>query len=177
MKRRLLLIVALATAAMAVCLPAANAAPPQQVVITIAETFHAPPAVPAVTGDITAMGGAFGAQTTGTLASLDFKPVGWPGVGEPYPFRNHFFVYTALDEYTFAAGSFSVSFEARCNLTSFNPLTGDSISSCTGNWRVNGGTGAYEGLKGSGAFTEIQFLDYQQAGTGFITLVGKMQIS
>jgi hypothetical protein len=176
MRRRLLLLAAVATVAAGVSLPVAGAAAPEQVVITIEETFHAPPAVPTVTGDITAMGGVFGAQTMGTLASVDFKPVGFPGVGEKYPFRDHLFVYKALDEYTFAGGTFRIAFEASCNLTSYNPITGDSISSCAGNWRVNGGTGAYDGLKGNGRFTEIQELDYEGAGTGFITLIGAMQL-
>jgi hypothetical protein len=39
---------------------------------------------------------------------------------------------------------------------------------------VNGGTGDYRRLKGTGTFTETQKLNYQGVGTGLITLVGTM---
>ncbi len=154
--------------------PAAAASPPQPVTITIDETFYAPPVVPAVTGNITASGGVFGSETTGTLASVAFKPVAFPGRGVPYPFPDHVFVYTATDQYTFAGGTFQIKFEASCNLTSVDFETGASVMACAGNWQVNGGTDSYARLKGTGTFTETQNLDYAGAGTGSITLTGKI---
>lgn len=168
MKRRLLLLAALVLGAAAVAMPAAQATQPSGVTITIDETFYAPPTTPAVTGDITASGGVFGTETKGTLTSVDFKPVGWPGKGEKFPFRDHLFVYTATDRYTFPGGTFLIKFEASCNLDlSF-------VAHCTGNWQVNGGTGIYTQLQGTGEFTETQVLDEAGAGTGFITLTGRM---
>jgi hypothetical protein len=41
---------------------------------------------------------------------------------------------------------------------------------------VNGGTGDYGRLRGRGTFTETQELDATGAGTGFVTLTGKMHI-
>ena len=170
MRRRLLLLAAVALGATALSLPAAQATPPQAVTITIDETFYAPPTTPAVTGEITASGGVFGTQTEGTLASVAFKPVGFPGRGEPFPFRDHVFVYTATDQYTFPGGTFRIGFEASCNLDlAF-------VAHCEGNWQVNGGTGDYSTLKGTGTFTETQIIDDTGAGTGFITLTGVMHV-
>ena len=174
MKRGFVLLAALALGATALLLPAAAATPPQDVTISIDETFYAPPAVPGVTGDITASGGVFGTQASGTLASVAFKPVGLPGQGVTYPFRDHLFVYNATDRYTFAGGTFLISFEASCNLTSIDFETWDTVAACAGNWQVNGGTGSYSRLKGTGTFTETQSLDSTGAGTGSITLLGKM---
>ena len=168
-RRKLLLLVAVALSAAAASVPLAGATPPQDVTITIAETFQTTP--PFVTGDITATGGVFGDETTGTLASVDFRPVGW---AVKYPFHDHLFVYTATDEYTMAAGRFLIKFEASCILTSIDFETGDTVAACAGNWQVNGGTDDYSRLKGIGTFTETQNLDYMGAGTGSITLNGTM---
>jgi hypothetical protein len=51
---------------------------------------------------------------------------------------------------------------------------GQMVAACAGNWQVNGGTGGYGRLKGTGTFTETQELDLSFAGTGSITLVGTM---
>jgi hypothetical protein len=169
MRRRLLLLFAIASIATAASVPLAGATPPQAVTITIAETFHT--TAPFVTGDITAAGGVFGAETTGTLASVAFKPVGW---AVKFPPHDHVFVYTATDEYTFGGGTFTINFEASCNLVSIDFETGDVVAACAGNWQVNGGTGTYSRVKGTGTFTETQELDFMGAGTGSITLVGKM---
>jgi hypothetical protein len=169
MKRRLLLLLAVASVAAFGSAPLAGATPPEDVTITIDEAFHS--SAPFVTGDITADGGVFGAQTTGTLASVAFKPVGW---AVKFPLRDHLFVYTAMDEYTFSGGTFRINFEASCTLTNIDFDTGDTVGACSGNWRVNGGTGDYRRLKGTGTFTETQNLDYQGVGTGSITLVGTM---
>jgi hypothetical protein len=171
MKRRLLLLVAVASLAMAGSAQLGGATPPQDVTITIAETFHT--TAPFVTGDITAAGGVFGAGTTGTLASVGFKPVAF---AVKFPPRDHLFVYTAEDEYTLAGGSFRIEFEASCNLVSIDFENGQTVADCAGNWQVNGGTGIYSRLKGTGTFTETQELDLSFAGTGSITLVGKMHI-
>jgi hypothetical protein len=168
MRRKLLLLFAIASIATA-SVPLAGATPPQAVTITIAETFHT--TAPFVTGDITAAGGVFGAETTGTLASVAFKPVGW---AVKFPPHHHVFVYTATDEYTFGGGTFTINFEASCNLVSIDFETGDVVAACSGNWQVNGGTGTYSRVKGTGTFTETQELDFTGAGTGSITLVGTM---
>ena len=52
--------------------------------------------------------------------------------------------------------------------------TGDTVGACSGNWQVNGGTGDYRRLKGTGTFTETQNLNSQSVGTGSITLLGTM---
>lgn len=171
MNRRLLLLLAFASIAAFASAPLAGATAPQGVTITIDEAFHA--SAPFVTGDITASGGVFGEETTGTLASVDFKPVGW---AVKLPLRDHLFVYTATDEYTFSGGTFLINFEASCILTSIDFETGDTVGACAGNWRVNGGTGDYSRLKGTGTFTETQNLNNLSVGTGSITLVGTMHI-
>jgi hypothetical protein len=81
---------------------------------------------------------------------------------------------TEMDEYTFSGGTFRINFEASCILTSIDFDTGDTVGACSGNWRVNGGTGDYTRLKGTGTFTETQNLNYLGEGTGSITLVGTM---
>ena len=169
MKRRLLSLFAVASVAAFASAPLAGGTPPRGVTITIDETFHA--SAPFVTGDITAAGGVFGAQTTGTLASVGFKPVGW---AVKFPLHDHLFVYTATDEYTFSGGTFRINFEASCTLTSIDFDTGDTVGACSGNWQVNGGTGDYRRLKGTGTFTETQNLNSQSVGTGSITLLGTM---
>jgi hypothetical protein len=171
MIRRLLLLLAATALATAASVPLAGATPPQDVTITIDETFHA--TAPFVTGDITATGGVFGGQTIGALQSVDFKPVGSTPL---FPQRDHFFVYTAQDQYTFAGGTFLIDFEASCNVVSVDFETGQAVMACVGNWRVNGGTGSYSRLKGTGTFTEIQELDFSFVGTGYITLVGTMHV-
>jgi hypothetical protein len=170
MKRRLLLLLAVAGIAALAPLSLARATPPQGVTITFDETFHA--TAPFVTGDITAGGGVFGEETTGTMASVSFKPVGW---AVRFPLHDHLFVYTATDEYTFSGGTFLITFQASCTLTSIDFETGDTVGACSGNWRVNGGTGDYSRLKGTGTFTETQTLNYLSVGTGSITLLGTMQ--
>jgi hypothetical protein len=104
--------------------------------------------------------------------TVAFKPVGWPGQGVKYPFHDHLFVYTATDQYTFAGGTFLIKFEASCNLTGIE--TWGTVAACSGNWQVNGGTGSYSRLRGTGTFTETQTLDFMGAGTGSITLLGAM---
>jgi hypothetical protein len=91
-----------------------------------------------------------------------------------FPFHDHLFVYTAMDEYTFSGGTLRINFEASCILTSIDFDTGDTVGACSGNWRVNGGTGDYARLKGTGTFAETQNLNYLGVGTGSITLVGTM---
>jgi hypothetical protein len=169
MKRRLLLLLAVASIAALSSLPLAGATPPEGVTITFDETFHA--TAPFVTGDITAAGGVFGEETTGTMASVSFRPVGW---AVRLPLHDHLFVYTATDEYTFSGGTFLITFQASCTLTSIDFETGDTVGACSGNWRVNGGTGDYSRLKGTGTFTETQNLNYLSVGTGSITLIGTM---
>ncbi len=172
MKQRLLLLTAVALAvlaASAASAPLAGATPPQPVTITIDETFHAPPEVPAVTGSISASGGVFGELTMASLASVAFRPVGFS-----FTSPDHIFVYTATDLYTVEDGSFSVTFEASCKLLAFDPETGAVELACAGNWQVNGGTERYTRLKGTGTFTERQDLDGTLAGTGTITLTGTM---
>jgi hypothetical protein len=169
MKRRLFFLVAVASLATVGSVPLAGATPPEAVTITIAETFHT--TAPFVTGDITAAGGVFGTETTGTLASVGFTPVGF---AVKFPPHDHVFVYTAEDEYTFAGGSFRIKFEASCDIVSIDFENGQMVNLCAGNWRVNGGTGSYSRLKGTGTFTETQELDFSFAGTGSITLVGTM---
>jgi hypothetical protein len=168
---KVLLLVAVASVASLGFVPSSGATPPQDVTITIAETFHT--TAPFVTGDITATGGIFGAQATGALQSVGFDPHGF---AVKFPPQDHVFVYTAEDHYTFAGGTFNINFQASCNIVSFDEQTGDFVNLCAGNWQVNGGTGSYSRLKGAGTFIETQELDFQFAGTGFITLVGGMHV-
>jgi len=168
--RRLLLLAAMAlTMTMIFVVPAA-ASPPQDVAISIVETFHAT-GPPFVTGTVTASGGVFGQATTGLLESQSFSPVGFPHTFPP----PHLFVYTAVDQYTFGGGSFLITFQASCHLVSFDPDTGAAVVDCAGNWRVNGGTGDYTRLKGTGKFTEQQEFDGTGAGTGTVTEIGMVQ--
>ena len=166
---RLLLMGVMALAATILCAAPAAASPPQDVTISIAETFHAT-GPPFVTGTVTASGGVFGQATTGLLESQSFSPVGFPHNFPP----PHLFVYTAVDQYTFGGGSFLITFQASCQLVSFDD-SGGAVVACAGNWRVNGGTGDYTRLKGTGKFTEQQVFDGTGAGTGTVTEVGMMQ--
>jgi len=171
--RKLLLLPALALAAAMLVVAPAAANPPQDITISIAEVFHAT-GPPFVTGDVTASGGVFGQSTAGSLQSVSFKPVGFP---HTFPPRDHIFEYTAVDQYTFSGGTFLITFQASCNVVGFDPDTGHVFNACAGNWRVNGGTGDYLLLKGTGKFTEQQAFDSQGAGTGTVTEVGQMQSS
>jgi hypothetical protein len=58
------------------------------------------------------------------------------------------------------------------------PFPGPQTIACDGNWRVNGGTGDYVGLIGTGKFTELQEISdpISFVGTGTVTEVGKMHI-
>jgi hypothetical protein len=124
-----------------------------------------------VSGDIVATGSVFGAGALGELQSVAFKPVGWS------PSPDHLFVYTATDQYTFGGGTFRIHFEASCRVVSFDEVEEDVTQACAGNWRVNGGTGEYGRLKGTGTFTETQDLSSSLGvGTGLITLVGNMHV-
>ena len=174
MRRLLLLaVLGLAITTMAFVAPAA-ASPPQSVTISIAEVFH-PNGPPNVTGTVTASGGVFGQATIGVLESQSFTPVGFDRSRNfPPP---HFFEYTAVDKYTFAGGSFLITFQASCGFAGFDPVTNHFFVACSGNWRVNGGTGDYTLLKGTGTFTEQQDFDNNNpgAGTGTVTELGLMQ--
>jgi hypothetical protein len=167
--RRLIATSAVALALAVAQVPIAAATSPQAVTITIDETFNAE--YPFVTGDIAATGGVFGTGASGELQSVAFKPMGWS------PSPDHIFVYTATDQYTFARGTFLINFEASCKVVAFDEVEQVATFACAGNWQVNGGTGEYGRLKGTGTFTETQELDpYTSVGTGFITLVGNMHV-
>jgi hypothetical protein len=170
MRRLLLLAAAALTTTMLFAAPAA-ATVPQDVTISIAEVFHTN-GPPNVTGDVTASGGVFGAITIGSLESVSFNPVGSPHA----PSLPHVFEYTAVDHYTFGGGSFLITFQASCRFVSFDPVTGVVSVACAGNWRVNGGTGDYVLLRGTGTFTELQQFDGTGAGTGTVNEVGMMNI-
>jgi len=174
MRRLLVLtVVALAITTMAFAVPAA-ASTPQSVTISIAEIFH-PNGPPNVTGTVTASGGVFGQGTIGSLESQSFTPVGF-NQSHNFP-PPQFFEYTAVDQYTFDGGSFLITFQASCGFAGFDPVTNHVFVACSGNWRVNGGTGDYALLKGTGKFTELQDFDDNNpgAGTGTVTEVGMMQ--
>lgn len=167
MKRQLLLLVAVASAAAVVLVPLApGATRPDPVTIELDEIFTG--SDPAVTGTFTASGGVFGTATTGEMESVSYKPG-----GVTFTSRDHFIVYTATDLYTTDAGSFSVSFEGKCAFAGFeDPIF---TAACSGNWQVNGGTGSYTLLKGTGAFDEVQEIDVNTGvGDGFVTLIGRM---
>lgn len=171
---RLLLLVAMSLATTILFVAPAAATPPQDVTITLAVDFNANAPC---TADITASGGVFGQSTTGTMECQSFSPVAaaWalPTAAPP-----HLFKYTAVDRYTFAGGSFLITFQATCTLTAVDPVTGHQSLVCAGNWRVNGGTGDYLLLRGTGTFIELQEIDDPVAfsGTGTFTGVGKMHI-
>ena len=171
---RLLLLAAISLVMTMLVVAPAVATPPQDVTITIAEVF---PTSGPCTGDITASGGVFGQSTTGTMECQSFSPVAasWalPTAAPP-----HLFKYTAVDRYTFAGGSFLITFQATCTLIAVDPVSGHQTIACGGNWRVNGGTGDYVALKGTGTFTEMQEIDDPVlfSGTGTVTEFGKMHI-
>ena len=169
--RKLLLLAALMVATTIVLVSPAAATPPANITISIAEVFHTN-GPPNVTGDVTASGGVFAQTTTGSLESVSFSPVGFPHTFPP----PHIFEYTAVDHYTFAGGSFLITFQASCRLVSFDPVTGVVSVACVGNWRVNGGTGDYLSLRGNGTFTELQQFDNTGAGTGTVNEVGMMNV-
>jgi len=171
--RKLLLLVALALATITVAFVApAAASPPQNVTISISEVFH-PDGPPNVTGTVTASGGVFGQAATGSLESQSFTPVGF-NRSRNFP-PPQFFEYTAVDQYTFDGGSFLITFQASCGFAGFDPDTNHFFAACSGNWRVNGGTGDYTLLRGTGKFTEQQDFDNNTgAGTGTVTEFGLM---
>jgi hypothetical protein len=173
--RRLLLLAAMSLATTMSFVAPAAATPPQDVTITIAEVFHA---TGPCTGDITASGGVFGQSITGSMECQSFSPVGAPWQLPPTAKPPHLFEYTAVDRYTFAGGSFLITFQATCTIVAADPFPGPQTIACDGNWRVNGGTGDYVGLIGTGKFTELQEIDDPVvfSGTGTVTEVGKMHI-
>src|SRR5215218_1297613 len=171
---RLLLLAAMSLATTMLFVAPAAATPPQDVTITIAEVF---PTGGPCTGDITASGGVFGQSTTGSMECQSFSPVAasWalPTAAPPDLFK-----YTAVDEYTFAGGAFLITFQATCTLVAVDAFSGHQTIACDGNWRVNGGTGDYLMLRGTGTFIELQEIDDPVvfSGTGTVTEVGKMHI-
>jgi hypothetical protein len=165
MSKRILVLVA-ATAAFATSISLATAASPDSVSMTIVETFN-----PTI-GTFTASGGIFGSQTTGTSTGVYFKL-------DSFSSRSpeHFIVFSAANRVSTDAGSFLVVFEASCRFDTFDPATGDGTAVCSGNWQVNGGTGAYERLQGTGTFTEPETTNvYNNTGGGTNTLVGRLQL-
>jgi hypothetical protein len=165
MSKRSLVLVA-ATAAFATFIPVATATSPGAVSMTIVETFN-----PTI-GTLTASGGIFGSQTTGTSTGVFFRV-------DSFSFRTpeHFIVFSAANLVTTDAGSFLVVFEASCQFITFDPETGDGTAVCSGNWQVNGGTGAYERLQGTGTFTEPETTNVNNnTGGGTNTLVGQLHL-
>ena len=160
MRHRLLTVGAAVLASVAIPLMAAAATPPEPVSITLTETFTAT----GVVGNFVASGGGVFDSTSGTMASVSFKPVGLAPRS-----RDHLMVYTATDQYTTADGSFSVSFEGSCAIVGFDESTHVVTLACGGNWQVNGGTGDYARLKGTGTFNETQYINVDD-GTGYGTL-------
>jgi hypothetical protein len=144
----------------------AAATPPDAVSMTIVETFN-----PTV-GTFTASGGVFGAGTTGTSTGEWFKFDSFSFVS-----RDHFIVFKAGNRVTTPDGSFAIVFEASCRFITFDPETGDATAVCSGNWQVNGGTGAYTGLQGTGNWNEPEMTNvYANTGGGTNTLTGRMHV-
>jgi len=164
MRQRQLLVVAVLLIVALLAIPlTAGATPPEPVLITLDETFTDT----GVVGNFTATGGGVFDETPGTMASVSYKPVGFS------PSRDHLVVYTATDRYTTADGSFLVSFEGSCAVIGFmDPVV---TFSCGGNWQVNGGTGDYERLKGTGKFSETQVFNILDGtGSGTLESTGRM---
>jgi hypothetical protein len=165
MSKKILVLLA-ATAAFATLTPVATATPPEAVSMTIVETFN-----PTI-GTFAASGGIFGSQTTGTSTGVYFRV-------DSFSFRSpdHFIVFSAANLVTTGAGSFTIVFEASCQFDTFDPATGDGTAVCAGNWLVNGGTGAYEQLQGTGTFAEPETTNvYNNTGGGTNTLVGRLHV-
>jgi hypothetical protein len=164
---KLILAVLAAAAAFAVAAAAAPAsAPPDAVSMTIVETFN-----PTV-GTFTASGGIFGDATTGTSIGEWFKFDSFSLTS-----NDHFIVFKAGNLITTADGSFSIVFEASCQFTTFDPETGDATAVCSGNWQINGGTGAYERLQGTGSWNEPEATNvYANTGGGTNTLTGHVHL-
>jgi hypothetical protein len=163
------IIVALWTTAAFFALAAA-AAPasesPDAVSMTIVETFN-----PTV-GTFTASGGIFGAGTTGTSTGEWFKFESFSSTSS-----DHFIVFKAANLVTTADGSFSIVFEASCRFTTFDPATGDATAVCSGNWQINGGSGAYTRLQGDGTWTEPEATNvYSNTGGGTNSLTGRIHL-
>lgn len=140
--------------------------PPDAVSMTIVETFN-----PTV-GTFTASGGVFGDGTTGTSAGEWFK-------FDSFSFTSydHFIVFKAGNLITTADGSFEIVFEASCQFITFDPDTGDATAICSGNWQINGGTGAYDGLQGTGSWNEPEATNvYENTGGGTNTLTGRVHL-
>lgn len=165
MRRPLLILSAVVVALSVAAIPVASATPPEPVTIELDETFTST----GVEGSFTAAGGVLG-STSGTMASVSFKPGGFSATS-----RDHAVVYTASDLYTTGAGTFLVKFEGSCAFAGYDPQTNVLTFACGGNWQVNGGTGSYARLKGTGTFTEEQRLDAVTfLGSGDVILVGAM---
>ena len=166
MRKRLLVLLAVVLALSAGAIPLASATPPEPVSISLDETFTGA----GVVGTFSASGGVFGPATSGMMESVSYKPAGFSITS-----RDHVNVYTASDLYTTSVGSFLVSFEGSCALLSIDFGSGDAALTCDGNWQVNGGTGDYARLKGTGTFSELQEININNGtGDGEVTLIGQM---
>jgi len=164
-QRPLLVAAALLIVALFAIPLTAGATPPEPVLITLDETFTGT----GVVGNFTATGGGVFDSTPGTIASVSYKPVGFS------PSPDHVVVYTATDEYTTADGSFLVRFEGSCAVIGFDDATNVVTLACGGNWQVNGGTGGYARLKGTGKFSETQFINILDGtGSGTLESTGRM---
>ena len=112
----------------------------------------------------------FGPGTTGTSSGEFFKLNSFS-----LNSHDHFVVFSAANLITTDGGSFSIVFEASCQLQTFDPATGEGTAVCAGNWQVNGGTGAYSRLQGTGTFTDPEVTNlYTNAGGGTNTLIGRL---
>jgi hypothetical protein len=166
MTRRLLLLAALVVAALSVAIPLAGATPPEPISVALEETFTGS----GVVGTFEASGGVFGSSTSGTMESVSYKPGGFS-----IPSKDHFNVFTATDQYTTSFGSFLVAFEGSCAVLEIDLDTLDATLACAGNWQVNGGTGDYARLKGTGTFDEVQNINLLDlTGDGTLELSGQM---
>jgi hypothetical protein len=159
-------VAALALAALAAATEPARAAPPDAVSMTIVETFN-----PTI-GTFTATGGVFGDGTTGTSTGEWFKFDSFS-----FTSNDHFIVFKAGNLITTADGSFEIVYEASCQLITFDPETGGATAICSGNWQIDGGTGAYDGLQGTGTWSEPETTNvYDNTGGGTDTLTGRVHL-
>jgi hypothetical protein len=154
-------------AVFAVAAPAASASgPPDAVSMTIVETFN-----PTV-GTFMASGGVFGDGTTGTSTGEWFKFDSFSLTS-----HDHFIVFKAGNLIVTADGSFEIVFDGSCQFITFDPETGDATAICSGNWQINGGTGAYDGLQGTGSWNEPEATNvYFNTGGGTDTLTGRLHV-
>jgi hypothetical protein len=135
----------------------ASAAMPQPVTMTIVESKAVDGAS---SGVFTGSGSAFGSGVSGTTSTTSFSPNPGPCFDSPDQTRClgvPIFTFTASILVSTNDGTFTIALQGSIHFVSFvDPVETLALS---GTWMVNGGTGAYATIHGTGTFDELETIN------------------